>query len=287
MTKKGYQYVNLSDRSAEQHSSQEHVGVIVLATFEENRPDGCVVDHYDGTDNNALYCIKWATYSENNQADRRRKETDKYTTQYPVMDKGILRLQDPMVTWYAHPVHREYAVNEEGTHVRRGTNKDNYKLLRIRHKVFTQFKWVDVMVSIGKKDKCLNRFAVECFLGRELKNGEEADHVNRIHTDNSMSNLRARCRLFNANNKGLYRNNRTGVTGVCFRESRNVYIASVQMYTPDSPTISKGYSVAFSVKMYGKEGAFDMAVSYRKRHHLENAPAVAEDPQEIWFGARD
>jgi hypothetical protein len=177
-------------------------------------------------------------------------------------------------------------VNEEGTHVRRGTNEDDYTLLPIRHKFFTQSNWVDVMVCIGKTSLYLNRLALECFLERELKTGEEADHVNRIRTNNSMCNLRARCRLFKANNKGLYRNNRTGVTGVCFRERDNVYIASVQMYTPESPTISKTYSVVFSVKKYGKEGAFDMAVSYRKRHHLEDAP-VAEDPQETWFGARD
>jgi hypothetical protein len=99
----GYHYVNLFDRSVEQHSSVEHVGVIVLATFQENRPYGCVVDHYDGRDNNALYCIKWATYSENNQAHRRSSH-EFHTTQYAVMEEDIL--QDRMVTWYAHPKHR-------------------------------------------------------------------------------------------------------------------------------------------------------------------------------------
>jgi hypothetical protein len=126
-----------------------------------------------------------------------------------------------------------------------------------------------VEVNVGKA-LYLNRIALDCFLGRMLETWEESDHGNRDLTDNSKRNLTARARLFNASNKGLNFNNRTGVTGVFFCEKKNHYVASIRVYTPDGPTISKGKKFNFSVKTHGKKGAFDMAIAFRNRYHLRS-----------------
>jgi hypothetical protein len=260
----GYQYVNLYDESAAGHHSLEHLGAMVLATFRENRPDGYVVDHLAAKDNDSLDCIIWATISQNNQEDRRapRGEANEfYTMELQPMNNDI----HPSEKWYCHPV-LDIKVNEDGTHVKRTTDG---KLLQVRHRVYTKTTRVDVKVCVERKDCLLNRIALECFLGRVLEAGEVSDHINRDRTDNSKSNLRARHRLFNANNKGVYSNNKTGVKGVSFDEKNNCYIASIPVQLPVGPSTSMTKQASFSVKRYGEEGARNQAVAWRKLHYLQ------------------
>jgi hypothetical protein len=193
-----------------------------------------------------------ATIGENNQGDRRappREANEFDITEHQAINKDIK--DDPSEMWYRHPV-LDIAVNEDGTQVYRTTDG---KLLQVRHKVCTQTNYVDVKVWVEGKDRLLNRIALECFLGRVLEAGEVSDHINRDRTDNSKSNLRACSRLFNANNKGVYSNNKTGVAGVSYYERGNVYVTSIPVYTPVGPIVSTRRKLSFSVMMHGEESA--------------------------------
>lgn len=58
----------------------------------------------------------------------------------------------------------------------------------------------------------------------------EIDHKNRDGLDNDFSNLRDVPHIKNANNKGMYSNNTSGVTGVYWRKRENRWVASGVMY---------------------------------------------------------
>lgn len=47
--------------------------------------------------------------------------------------------------------------------------------------------------------------------------GDEVDHINRVRNDNRWANLRHATRLTNNTNKGVYRNNASGVPGVSWK----------------------------------------------------------------------
>lgn len=57
---------------------------------------------------------------------------------------------------------------------------------------------------------------------------KQIDHINRIKTDNRIENLRDVSNSTNQHNNGLRKHNTTGITGVMYLKSRNVYVA--QMY---------------------------------------------------------
>jgi len=54
---------------------------------------------------------------------------------------------------------------------------------------------------------------------------EQIDHVNRKKLDNRVRNLRASNPHHNTSNKGEYKNNTSGVTGVVFRPGRKPWLA--------------------------------------------------------------
>lgn len=59
----------------------------------------------------------------------------------------------------------------------------------------------------------------------------EIDHINRIKTDNRFANLRAVTDGSLQNqNKGLQKNNKTGIRGVQFKRSRKIYIAKLRVH---------------------------------------------------------
>jgi hypothetical protein len=264
--KKGYQYVSLYDQSASSYVSCEHIGMLALATFRGNRPFGnWVVNHQIDTKNNEIDCIEWVSSADNNRADRQVNPPN--TSKYYIIKKAVINkaiVDDLDVLWYPHPV-LDVEANEEGTHLR---NTRNGKLLSIRHIVFQMSNWVDVRVCVGGKDHLLNRLNLECFLGRVLERWEVSDHVNRDRTKNSLLNLRACSRLFNANNRSMHCNNTTGVSGVSFNKTTKAYVATVRMYTVENPTISKQVHKAFLVSTHGKESALNQAIAYRNLHAL-------------------
>jgi hypothetical protein len=54
----------------------------------------------------------------------------------------------------------------------------------------------------------------------------EMDHINRVATDDRWQNLRAATRAQNEWNKDKYRNNKSGVKGVYFRDGK--WIAGIR-----------------------------------------------------------
>lgn len=54
------------------------------------------------------------------------------------------------------------------------------------------------------------------------------DHINRVKTDNRISNLRETDQLGNMQNKGIYRNNKVGYIGVS-RARNGRYVAQLQV----------------------------------------------------------
>lgn len=58
----------------------------------------------------------------------------------------------------------------------------------------------------------------------------EIDHINGIKTDNRWLNLRAADRIINLANMGLYKNNRSGIHGVIWVESKARYEVSIQRF---------------------------------------------------------
>lgn len=55
----------------------------------------------------------------------------------------------------------------------------------------------------------------------------EVDHINRLKTDNRLSNLREADRSLNCTNRGLLRNNKSGVSGVYFEKYKGLWVVEV------------------------------------------------------------
>jgi hypothetical protein len=55
----------------------------------------------------------------------------------------------------------------------------------------------------------------------------EVDHINRIKTDNRLCNLREVDRSANCLNRGLLRNNKSGVSGVYLEVSSGLWVVEV------------------------------------------------------------
>jgi hypothetical protein len=58
--------------------------------------------------------------------------------------------------------------------------------------------------------------------------GAEIDHVNRIRGDNRIANLRAATKSENGQNKPKYRNNTSGIPGVCWHKASQKWIAQIR-----------------------------------------------------------
>ena len=57
----------------------------------------------------------------------------------------------------------------------------------------------------------------------------EIDHINRIRDDNRISNLRDVTASVNSQNKGLYKNNKSGHVGVTYRQDSNKWRATMSV----------------------------------------------------------
>jgi hypothetical protein len=55
----------------------------------------------------------------------------------------------------------------------------------------------------------------------------EIDHINRVKTDNRLANLREASRADNCRNRGLLRNNTSGVSGVYLEKSSGLWVVEV------------------------------------------------------------
>lgn len=95
------------------------------------------------------------------------------------------------------------------------------------------------------------------------------DHINRNTLDNRRRNLRETTPKMNNNNKS-HCHKQTGVLGVRFVEKDNSWQARIKQD-------DKEYSKYFSVKRYGYEEAYNLAVSYRKELNMRFNSLNGED----------
>jgi hypothetical protein len=73
----------------------------------------------------------------------------------------------------------------------------------------------------------------------------EIDHINRVKTDNRLTNLREATRSINCRNRGLLRNNTSGVSGVYLEKSSELWVVEV------------------NGKRYGRRKSKDAAIALR------------------------
>ena len=90
---------------------------------------------------------------------------------------------------------------------------------KVNHNGYIEFR-VD-----GKKHKA-HRLAF-LYVKGIMPDGIDIDHKDRIKHHNWWSNLRLSNKHRNAVNRDLLKNNRSGVTGVCYRQKRGVWEAQI------------------------------------------------------------
>lgn len=87
----------------------------------------------------------------------------------------------------------------------------------------------DGRIFVGVLDKVMRAHRVAWFLHYgEWPNGD-IDHINRDPSDNRIANLRIATRKQNARNKGIPRNNTSGIKGASFHTKKGMWRAVAQL----------------------------------------------------------
>ncbi len=73
--------------------------------------------------------------------------------------------------------------------------------------------------------KNIHRLVGETFLERPPNT--EIDHINRNKLDNRIENLRWVSRRENILNRGMFKKNKSGITGVCFNKEQSKWMATI------------------------------------------------------------
>ena len=90
-------------------------------------------------------------------------------------------------------------------------------------------------------NELLHRLVGKTFCKKQ--SGEvEVDHIDKNRSNNKSSNLRWATGSDNQRNKGIAKNNSSGVSGVCFDKDKNCWISNY--YNSSHKQISKSFSVA-------------------------------------------
>ena len=87
---------------------------------------------------------------------------------------------------------------------------------------YIQFHIKDLTKKDGRTTIGLHRWILNC------KKGLQVDHINHNTLDNRRCNLKICTQLENANNKGFYKNNKSGIKGVYFLNDYGYWIAELK-----------------------------------------------------------
>lgn len=85
-----------------------------------------------------------------------------------------------------------------------------------------------IAVSVDSKLLLAHRVIWEMLRGA-IPEEMEIDHVDKCRTNNSIENLRLVSRIENLRNKGMYKCNTSGVTGVVFNKQRSKWAANIRI----------------------------------------------------------
>jgi len=100
---------------------------------------------------------------------------------------------------------------------------------------------------------------------RKLEDGEQVDHIDGDTRNNSIENLRVVDNKTNCYNQNKRINNKSGVTGVHLINNGDGLYYWVASWMQDGKHKGK----LFSIKKYGDEVAFNLAVQTRERAMTE------------------
>jgi hypothetical protein len=85
-----------------------------------------------------------------------------------------------------------------------------------------------IAVSVGSKLMLAHRVIWEMMIG-EIPNNMEIDHLDNCRINNKIENLRLVTRTENLKNKGMYKSNTSGVTGVALNKEKNKWCANIRI----------------------------------------------------------
>lgn len=115
-------------------------------------------------------------------------------------------------------------------------------------------------VSVDDRRYLNHRIIWELFNGPIIE-GFVIDHIDKNPSNNQIDNLRMVSAAVNSRNSSLYSTNTTGVNGVIYSEQRD----RSPKYTAHWRDGDMLRTKSFSTSVYGEEGAFNLAVNYRKQ----------------------
>ncbi|MGL5764359.1 MAG: AP2/ERF family transcription factor, partial [Sarcina sp.] len=121
--------------------------------------------------------------------------------------------------------------------------------------------YIDISLENGKHDK-LHRFI------SKPEDGMQVDHIDRDTLNNRNANLRNVTPQVNCQNRGIFKNNSSGVVGVSYNKNNHSWEACL---------IFNGVkkSKSFNIDIFGNTIAFKKACEYRKE--LENIYEINSD----------
>lgn len=109
-------------------------------------------------------------------------------------------------------------------------NGTRVKVDDVYFKFLNWFKWAPLdrtklnmnypVTYVHGKTVFMHRMILEIEMGSKIDSGMEVDHINGDRLDNQLANLRLCTPEENALNKGLSRNNKTGLIGITFVKNR-------------------------------------------------------------------